>query len=253
MAGVDVALQAAEHYYVITERVEGLDRDLPVIEDPDRYGYYRPEGDGILVGLFEPVAAPWQLDEIPRDFAFGELPPDLDRLTPYVETAMARIPALADVGIRQFFCGPESFTPDIRPMLGPAPEIDGFFMAVGLNSLGILLGGGVGTVIAQWIVDGVPPIDVAGYSVERVVSHEVSPEVPRRARRRATRRALWRCRLADLASEDRAQHPAQRAARAPRRGRCTLWRLCGLGVSRVVCTVGRAPQDHAQFRPAAVL
>jgi len=174
MAGVDVALQAAEHYYVITERVDGLDRNLPVIEDPDLYGYYRPEGDGILVGLFEPVAAPWQLDEIPRDFAFGELHPDLDRLTPFLETAMTRIPALANVGIRQFFCGPESFTPDIKPMLGPAPELDGFFVAAGLNSLGILLGGGVGTVIAQWIVDGVPPVDVAGYSVERVTAHEVS-------------------------------------------------------------------------------
>jgi len=174
MAGVDVALQAAEHYYVITERVDGLDHDLPVIEDPDLYGYYRPEGDGILVGLFEPVAAAWQLDEIPRDFAFGELPPDLDRLTPFLETAMTRVPVLANVGIRQFFCGPESFTPDIKPMLGPAPEIDGFFVAAGLNSLGILLGGGVGTVIAQWIVDGVPPVDVAGYSIERVTSHEVS-------------------------------------------------------------------------------
>jgi len=174
MAGVDVALQAAEHYYVITERVEGLDHDLPVIEDPDLYGYYRPEGDGILVGLFEPVAAAWQLDEIPRDFAFGELPPDLDRLTPFLETAMTRVPVLANVGIRQFFCGPESFTPDIKPMLGPAPEIDGFFVAAGLNSLGILLGGGVGTVIAQWIVDGVPPVDVAHYSIERVTSHEVS-------------------------------------------------------------------------------
>ncbi len=174
MAGVDVALQAAEHYYIITERVEGVDRDLPVIEDPDLYGYYRPEGDGLLVGLFEPVAAPWKLDEIPRDFAFGELPPDMDRLAPFVETAMTRVPALADVGIRQFFCGPESFTPDVKPMLGPAPEIDGFFMAAGLNSLGILLGGGVGTVMAQWIVDGVPPVDVAGYTVERVVSHQVS-------------------------------------------------------------------------------
>ncbi len=174
MAGVDVALQAAEHYYVITERVEGVDRDLPVIEDPDRYSYYRPEGDGLLVGLFEPVAAPWQLDEIPHDFAFGELPPDLDRLGPFVEAAMARIPALADVGIRQFFCGPESFTPDIKPMLGPAPEIDGFFVAAGLNSLGILLGGGVGALIAHWIVDGVPPVDVSAYSVERVASHQVS-------------------------------------------------------------------------------
>lgn len=174
MAGVDVALQAAEHYYVITERIEGVERNLPVIEDPDRYGYYRPEGDGLLVGLFEPMAAPWQLDDVPRDFAFGELPPDWDRLGPFVETAMERIPSLADVGIRQLFCGPESFTPDIRPMLGPSPEVDNFFLAAGLNSLGVLLGGGVGTVMAQWILDGVPPVDVAGYSVERVVAHEVS-------------------------------------------------------------------------------
>ena len=174
MAGVDVALQAAEHYYVITEAVEGIDRDLAVIEEPDRYGYYRPEGDGMLVGLFEPVAAAWQLDVVPRDFAFGEIPPDLDRLGPYVANAMARIPSLADVGIRQFFCGPESFTPDIRPMLGPAPEVDNFYVAAGLNSLGILLGGGVGKVLAHWIVEGVPPVDVTGYSVERVAPHEVS-------------------------------------------------------------------------------
>ncbi|HEY5657428.1 MAG TPA: FAD-dependent oxidoreductase, partial [Myxococcota bacterium] len=174
MAGVDVALQAAEHYYVITEAVEGLDRDLAVIEEPDRYGYYRPEGDGMLVGLFEPVAAAWQLDRVPRDFAFGEITPDFDRLGPYVANAMARIPSLADVGIRQFFCGPESFTPDVRPMLGPAPEVDNFYVAAGLNSLGILLGGGVGNVMAHWIVEGVPPVDVTGYSVERVAPHEVS-------------------------------------------------------------------------------
>ena len=172
--GVSIPLQAAEHYYLITDAVPGMDPDLPIIEDPERYGYYRPEGDGMLVGLFEPVGAPWSLDGVPAGFSFGTLPPDWDRLGPYLATAMERVPSLADVGIRKFFCGPESFTPDISPMLGPAPELDGYFVAAGLNSLGILLGGGVGTVMAHWIVDGVPPVDVTGYAVDRAAPHETS-------------------------------------------------------------------------------
>ena len=120
-AGVTVPLQAAEHYYLLTGPVPGMDPDLAVIEDPDRYGYYRPEGDGMLVGLFEPVAAPWSLDGVPHDFSFGTLPPDWDRMAPFLERAMDRIPSLADVGVRLFFCGPESFTTDLHPLLGPAP------------------------------------------------------------------------------------------------------------------------------------
>jgi 4-methylaminobutanoate oxidase (formaldehyde-forming) len=172
--GVSIPLQAAEHYYLLTDEVPGMDRDLAVIEDPDRYGYYRPEGDGMLVGLFEPVAAPWSLDGVPMNASFTTLPPDWDRLGPYLEPALDRIPSLADVGVRLFFCGPESFTPDVRPMLGPAPELDGYYVAAGLNSLGILLGGGVGTVMAQWIVDGVPPVDITGYAVDRANLHETS-------------------------------------------------------------------------------
>jgi glycine/D-amino acid oxidase-like deaminating enzyme len=172
--GVTIPLQAAEHYYLITDAVPGMDRDLAVIEDPDRYGYYRPEGDGMLVGLFEPVAAPWSLDGVPGDASFTTLPPDWDRMSPYLGPALDRIPSLADVGVRMFFCGPESFTPDVHPMLGPAPELDGYFVAAGLNSLGILLGGGVGNVMAQWIVDGVPPVDITGYAVDRAALHETS-------------------------------------------------------------------------------
>jgi glycine cleavage system aminomethyltransferase T/glycine/D-amino acid oxidase-like deaminating enzyme len=172
--GVTIALQAAEHYYLITDAVPGMDRDLAVIEDPDRYGYYRPEGDGMLVGLFEPVAATWSLDGVPADASFTTLPPDWDRVGPYLGPALDRIPSLADVGVRMLFCGPESFTPDVHPMLGPAPELDGYYVAAGLNSLGILLGGGVGTVMAQWIVEGVPPVDITGYAVDRATLHETS-------------------------------------------------------------------------------
>ena len=151
-----------------------MHRDLPVIEDPDRYAYYREEGGGLLVGLFEPVGAPWKLDGPPADFAFGTIPPDWDRMTPYLDAAMQRYPALADAGLRTFFCGPESFTPDLHPMLGPAPEVDGVYVAAGLNSLGILLGGGVGSVVAQWIVDDRAPVDVTHYAVDRALPHETT-------------------------------------------------------------------------------
>ena len=174
LAGVHVPLQAAEHYYLITGPVPGMDPDLPVVEDPDRYGYYRPEGDGMLVGLFEPVGKPWHLDGVPHDFAFGTIDPDWDRMAEFLAPAMDRVPSLADCGVRLFFCGPESFTSDVRPLLGPAPELDGYWVAAGMNSLGILLGGGVGNLMAHWIVDGVPPLDVTGYSVGRVATHETS-------------------------------------------------------------------------------
>ena len=174
LAGVHVPLQAAEHYYLLTDTVPGMAADLPVIEDPDSYGYYRPEGDGLLVGLFEPVGAPWSLDGVPADFSFGKLPPDWERMEPYLAKAMERIPSLADIGVRTFFCGPESFTSDVRPLLGPAPELDGYFVAAGLNSLGILSGGGVGYLIAHWIVDGVPPLDVTPVAIDRTATHETS-------------------------------------------------------------------------------
>jgi len=174
LAGVHVPLQAAEHYYLLTDTVAGMDQDLPVIEDPESYGYYRPEGDGMLVGLFEPVGAPWSLDGVPRGFSFGKLPPDWERMEPYLAKAMERIPSLADTGVRTFFCGPESFTTDVRPLLGPAPELDGYWVAAGLNSLGILSGGGVGNMVAHWIVDGVPPVDATPVAIDRTATYETS-------------------------------------------------------------------------------
>lgn len=166
-AGVTVPLQAAEHYYLLTEPIEGITSDFPVIEDPESYSYYREEGRGLLVGLFEPVGAPWSLDGIPKDSAFTVLPPNWDRLAPFLEVAIRRVPALEEVGIRTLFCGPESFTDDLYPMLGEAPEVRNFFLACGLNSLGILLGGGLGHVMAQLLIDGEAPIDLTKLSVDR--------------------------------------------------------------------------------------
>jgi len=175
MAGVNVPLQAAEHYYLITEPIEGVNIELPVLVDLDKYAYYREETGGILLGLFEPVAAPWALDGIPKDFSFGEIQPDWDRMMPYIEEAMERTPILKETGIHKFFCGPESFTPDLGPIMGLAPELDNFYVAAGFNSLGILLGGGAGKVMAQWIVEGVPDVDITGIDIARMLPFQNTP------------------------------------------------------------------------------
>ncbi|HVB44998.1 MAG TPA: FAD-dependent oxidoreductase [Streptosporangiaceae bacterium] len=176
LAGVAIPLQAAEHYYLLTEPIAEVDSSWPVLEDPASYGYYREEGGGLMLGMFEPVCAPWRVDGIPADFSFGELPPDWDRMAPYLETTMARIPITAEVGIRKFFCGPESFTPDLLPIVGEAPELKNYFVAAGMNSIGILTGGGIGRTVARWITDGSPDVDVTGMNIDRLHPYQASPE-----------------------------------------------------------------------------
>jgi len=175
-SGVAVPLQAAEHYYLITDTIAGIGADWPVIEDPASYGYFREETGGLMIGLFEPVCAPWRVDAIPAEFSFGELPPDWDRMTPYLETAMRRVPVSSNIGIRKFFCGPESFTPDLAPIVGEAPELRNYFVAAGLNSIGILTGGGIGRVLAHWILHGRPDVDVTGIHIDRLQPYQCNPE-----------------------------------------------------------------------------
>ena len=118
LAGVTVPNQAAEHYYLVTGRMEQVDPSWPVVEDPSSHTYIRPEGGGLMVGLFEPDAAAWSVDAVPQDFSFGEIEPDWERMTPFLEKAMGRVPASLDAGMKKFFCGPESFTPDLAPIVG---------------------------------------------------------------------------------------------------------------------------------------
>ena len=159
-SGVNIPLQAAEHYYLITEKIPSLSASFPVLEDPGSYGYFREEVGGLMIGMFEPVCAPWQVGGIPDDFSFGEIKPDWDRMTPYLEKAMARVPVSLEVGVKKFFCGPESFTPDLQPCVGEAPEMKNYFVAAGLNSIGILTGGGLGRVLAHWIINGRADVDI---------------------------------------------------------------------------------------------
>lgn len=177
--GVSIPLQAAEHYYLITDAMPGLSSDCPVIEDPASYGYFREEVGGLMIGLFEPVCAPWKVEGVPQDFSFGDLAPDWDRMGPWVETAMKRVPLSLDTGVKKFFCGPESFTPDLQPIVGEAPELANYFVAAGMNSIGILTGGGLGRVLAHWILNGRPDVDITGFDIARVHPYQTNPEYRR--------------------------------------------------------------------------
>ncbi len=178
-AGVNVPLQSTEHYYLLTDRIPGISPTWPVLEDPASYGYFREEVGGMMLGLFEPVCAPWKVEGVPEDFSFGDLAPDWDRMGPYIETAMRRVPVLFETGVKKLFCGPESFTPDLQPVVGEAPELKNYFVAAGLNSIGILTGGGLGRVMAHWIVNGRPDVDVTGFNIDRLHTYQANPEYRR--------------------------------------------------------------------------
>jgi 4-methylaminobutanoate oxidase (formaldehyde-forming) len=209
MSGVVIPNQAAEHYYLITENIAGLSADLPVLEDPSVNAYYREETGGMMIGLFEPDCAPWRVEGIPEDFSFGELPPDWDRLTPFLERAMARVPITMETGIRKFFCGPESFTPDLAPVIGEAPELRNYFVAAGLNSVGIITGGGYGRVLAHWILNGRPDVDVTGINIDRFQRYQCNPEY-RRQRALESLGLVYACHY-----PDRSPKTARGARRSP--------------------------------------
>jgi 4-methylaminobutanoate oxidase (formaldehyde-forming) len=145
-----------------------------------------------MIGLFEPECAPWHVDAIPDSFSFGEIQPDWDRMGPYLARAMDRVPISHDAGIRKFFCGPESFTPDLSPVVGEAPELRNYFVAAGLNSIGILTAGGLGRLVARWIVDGHPDTDVTGINIDRLHSYQTDPEY-RRKRTVESLGMVYRC------------------------------------------------------------
>jgi 4-methylaminobutanoate oxidase (formaldehyde-forming) len=199
-AGVNIPLQAAEHYYLITDHVPGLTSDMPVLEDPGSYGYFREEVGGLMIGMFEPVSAPWKVEGIPNDFSFGEIPPDWERMGPYLEKAMARVPISTEVGIRKFFCGPESFTPDLRPVVGESPELRNYFVAAGLNSIGILTGGGLGRALAHWIIHGRADVDVTGMHIDRLHRYQANPEY-RRTRIAESLGLVYKCHYPTKAME----------------------------------------------------
>ncbi len=167
MAGVNVPLHACEHFYIVTEAIEGL-KQLPVLRVPDECAYYKEDAGKMLLGAFEPNAKPWAMDGIPKDFEFDQLPEDFDHFEPILEAAVDRMPMLAEAGIHTFFNGPESFTPDDAYHLGLAPEMDNVWVAAGFNSIGIQSAGGAGQALAAWMDIGEKPFDLGDVDIGRM-------------------------------------------------------------------------------------
>lgn len=166
--GVHLPLHAAEHFYIVTEPIAELPRDLPVLRVPDECAYVKEDAGKLLLGCFEPEAKPWGMEGIAEDHAFATLPEDIDHFAPILELATRRLPVLARAGIATFFNGPESFTPDDRYLLGETAEVRDLFVACGMNSIGIQSSGGVGRVLAEWIRDRRMPVDLLDVDVQRM-------------------------------------------------------------------------------------
>lgn len=165
-SGVTLPLHACEHFYIVTEAIPDLAR-LPVLRVPDECAYYKEDAGKMLLGAFEPKAKPWGMDGIREDFCFDQLPEDFEHFEPILEKAVNRMPMLETAGIHTFFNGPESFTPDDRYYLGEAPELKGYWVAAGYNSIGIVSSGGAGMALAQWMNDGEPPFDLWEVDIRR--------------------------------------------------------------------------------------
>ncbi|MBI1383856.1 MAG: FAD-dependent oxidoreductase [Rhizobiales bacterium] len=168
MAGVATPLQACEHFYIVTEPIADLPRNLPVLRAPEECAYYKEDAGKILLGAFEPVAKPWGMKGIPEDFCFDQLPEDFEHFEPILEMAVKRLPVLATAGIHTFFNGPESFTPDDRWLMGEAPGVGGFWMLCGFNSIGIVSSGGAGKALAEWMDAGEAPFDLWDFDIRRI-------------------------------------------------------------------------------------
>ena len=167
MAGVNVPLQACEHFYIVSESIDGLTQ-LPVLRVPDECAYYKEDAGKMLLGAFEPVSKPWGMNGIPDDFCFDQLPEDFDHFEPILEQAVNRMPLLGEAGIHTFFNGPESFTPDDAYHLGEAPELQNYFVCAGFNSVGIQSSGGAGMALAYWMEHGHPPFDLSDVDIRRM-------------------------------------------------------------------------------------
>lgn len=173
LCGVTVPLHSAEHFYVVTEQIAGVHRDYPILRDPDGYTYVKEEVGGLVVGGFEPEAKPWvSPDALPYPFEFQLLDEDWDHFSILMDSALHRLPVLAETGIKKFYNGPESFTPDNQFILGEAPNLRNFYVAAGFNSVGIASAGGAGRALAEWIVGGEPASDLVSVDIRRFASFQ---------------------------------------------------------------------------------
>ena len=167
--GVSIPLYPNEHFYIITEPMNDLPKNLPVLRDYNDCLYLKEDAGKMLVGIFEPDAknAFKEKGVVPNDFSFGEFPDDFDHFEPYLEKSFKRLPILENAGIRKFFSGPESFTPDTQYLLGETLEVQNLYTCCGFNSIGIASSGGAGKVTAEWMINGYMNEDLYSLDIKR--------------------------------------------------------------------------------------
>lgn len=175
-AGVNIPLHACEHMYIITDPIEGLTDTTPVLRDYDAYIYVKEDAGKLCIGGFEPEAKPWATHGVPEGHEYGVFPEDWEHFEVFMTGALERIPALETAGVRQFFNGAESFTPDSTYYLGETAEVRNLFVGTGFNSIGIASSGGAGMALAQWMVDGAMPMDLWSVDVRRVQPYQADLE-----------------------------------------------------------------------------
>ena len=169
LAGLKLPLMTMEHQYFVTENIpeiEALDREIPLIHDNDGEYYMRQEGKGLLVGAYEREGKHWAVDGMPADFGHELLADDLERILDNVGRAMNRMPCLAEAGVKRVVNGPMIWTPDLFPLFGPVPQLSNYFLIGGLIP-GFSIGGGLGLMMAEWILDGQPSLDLWPIDVAR--------------------------------------------------------------------------------------
>ena len=167
MVGINVPLQPVKHQYIVTERIEGLAADAPTLRDPDRRTYFKEEVGGLVMGGYEPNPQAWTTGDVPDDWEFRLFDDDFDHFEQHMDQAIARVPVLAEAGVKQMINGPESFTPDGNFILGSAPECPNMFVGAGFNAFGIASGGGAGWVLADWVMKGEAPLDLWTVDIRR--------------------------------------------------------------------------------------
>ncbi|TMD19886.1 MAG: FAD-dependent oxidoreductase, partial [Chloroflexi bacterium] len=172
LAGVVVPIIPMAHEYLIT-KPSGLRLDMPTMRDPSLLVYFRPESGGLVMGGYERDPAPWGLDGIPADFNGRLLTEDWDRFDPLMQNAIERVPSLKDAEVVRLVNGPEAFTPDGEFILGPS-EVRGFWVAAGFCAHGLAGAGGMGRLVAEWIVNGRPEIDAWEMDSRRFGRHYMS-------------------------------------------------------------------------------
>jgi sarcosine dehydrogenase len=165
--GVNVPLLPIAHQYMVSERIEGVTAQLPTLRDPDNLLYFKEEVGGLVMGGYEPNPQPITAEQLRANNGYHLIQPDFGHFEQFMEPALARVPALADVGVKQLFNGSESFTPDGNFVLGRAPEVDNYFVGAGFNAFGIASAGGAGMALANWINDGEAPFDLWPVDIRR--------------------------------------------------------------------------------------